>query len=409
MERRVVITGMGAVSPLGNSLDDTWAGIRSGKNGIGRITKLDLSDLNVTMGAELKGFEYHDRKEGRRMDPFTQYGVTAAGEALRMSGLESGGNIDPDRLAVYSGSGIGGIRTLENEFRKGEERGLGRVSPVLVPMIIGNMLAGNIAIVFNAQGSAMHIVTACSCGTNAIGEAWRAIRHGYVDAAIAGAAEAPFATTCFAGFANMTAMSVRTDPDRCSTPFDRERDGFVMGEGAAMVIMEDLGRAEARGARIYGEVVGYGTTCDAFHITQPAPGGAGAAKAMRMALDSAGLAPSDISYINAHGTGTPYNDLYETQAIKTVFGDAAYRTPISSTKSMTGHMLGAAGALEAVICLKAMGDGVIPPTINIRVPDDELDLDYVPDRAREAALGYVMSNSFGFGGHNATLVFKKYE
>jgi 3-oxoacyl-[acyl-carrier-protein] synthase II len=328
---------------------------------------------------------------------------------MAMSGLRSGENIDPDRLGVYAGSGIGGISTLESEFKKFMDRGAGRVSPLLVPMIIGNILAGNISISFNACGSAIDMVTACACGTNAIGEAWRSIRHGYIDAVIAGAGEAPFAATCFAGFTNMTAMSTRTDPDRSSTPFDKERDGFVMGEGAGVVILEELSHAQARGAKIYGEAVGYGTTCDAFHITQPAPGGVGAAKAMRMALDAAGVEPGAISYINAHGTGTPYNDLFETQAVKEVFGDAAYKIPISSTKSMTGHMLGAAGALEAAICLKALEEGIVPPTINLRVPDEELDLDYVPGTARAATLDYVMSNSLGFGGHNASVIFKRYE
>jgi 3-oxoacyl-[acyl-carrier-protein] synthase II len=399
---------MGAVSPLGNNLADTWAGIKAGRNGIGAITKIDVAELNVTLGAEVKGFEYRDKREARRMDLFSQYGVTAAFEAMEMSGLVSGENIEPDRLGVYAGSGIGGISTLESEFRKFTERGAGRVSPLLVPMIIGNILAGNIAIACKAQGSAIDMVTACACGTHAIGEAWRTIRHGYIDAIIAGAGEAPFAATCFAGFTNMTAMSGRRDPDRCSTPFDKERDGFVMGEGAAMVVLEALAHAQARGATIYGEVVGYGSTCDAFHITQPAPDGVGAAKSMRMALDSAGVSPEEISYINAHGTGTPYNDLFETQAIKAVFGEAAYRVPVSSTKSMTGHMLGAAGALEAVICLQSMRDGIIPPTINLRVPDAELDLDYVTEGARKAELRYVMSNSLGFGGHNATVLFKRY-
>jgi 3-oxoacyl-[acyl-carrier-protein] synthase II len=326
-----------------------------------------------------------------------------------MSDLISGENIDPDRLGVYAGSGIGGISTLESDFRKFAERGAKRVSPLLVPMIIGNILAGNIAITCKAHGSAIDMVTACACGTHAVGEAWRTIRHGYIDAIIAGAGEAPFAATCFAGFTNMTAMSKRTDPGRCSTPFDKERDGFVMGEGAGMLVLEELSHAQARGARIYAEVVGYGTSCDAFHITQPAPGGVGAAKAMRMALDSAGVRPDEVSYINAHGTGTPYNDLFETQAIKTVFGDAAYRIPVSSTKSMTGHMLGAAGALEAIICVKALLDGVVPPTINLRVPDEELDLDYVPNTPRGTKLTYAMSDSLGFGGHNATVLFKKYE
>jgi 3-oxoacyl-[acyl-carrier-protein] synthase II len=407
-EKRVVVTGMGAVSPLGGGANESWEGAKAGRNGISAITKMDTSELGAKMGAEVKDFKYHDRKEGRRMDLFCQYGVTAAAEAMAMSGLEAGVNIDADRLGVYAGRGIGGISTLEAEIRKSAERGLGRVSPVLVPMIIGNILAGNIAILNGARGASMDIVTACACGTHAIGEAWRAIRHGYLDAVIAGAAEAPFAPTCYAGFVNMTAMSTRNDPDRCSTPFDKERDGFVLGEGAGMLIVEELGHAVARGARIYAEIAGYGSTCDAYHITQPAPGGEGAAKSMRMALEAAGVGPSEISYINAHGTGTPYNDLYETQAIKAVFGDAARKTPVSSTKSMTGHMLGAAGAIEAIFCVKSILDGVAPPTINLLVPDDELDLDYVPGAAREVDVSYAMSNSFGFGGHNGTVIFKRY-
>jgi 3-oxoacyl-[acyl-carrier-protein] synthase II len=409
MERRVVITGMGAVTPLGNNVSDFWDGVKAGKNGVGPITKMDVSEIKVRMSAEIKDFVYHDKKEARRMDAFCQYGVTAAGEALRESGLVSGENIDPDNLSVYVGSGIGGISTLEHEFEKKMERGSARVSPLLVPMIIGNILPGQISIIYQAKGTCMDIVTACSCGTNAIGEAWRSIRHGYTDAVIAGAAEAPFAPTCFAGFANMTAMSVKTDPDRCSIPFDKERDGFVMGEGAGIVIVEELGRALARGAKICAEVVGYGSTCDAFHITQPAPGGLGAVKSMEMAIKSACIEPSEISYINAHGTGTPYNDLYETMAIKSVFGEKAYDIPVSSTKSMTGHLLGAAGAIEAVICVKAIEEGIIPPTINIRVPDENLDLDYVPDRSRKCNVKYAMSNSLGFGGHNGTLILKKYE
>ncbi|MCL2165631.1 MAG: beta-ketoacyl-ACP synthase II [Oscillospiraceae bacterium] len=409
MERRVVITGMGAITPLGSNADDFWNGVKTGQNSIGPISKIDVSEMKVKMGAEIRDFVYHDKKEGRRMDLFCQYGVTAAGEALAMSDLRSGDNIDPDSLSVYVGSGIGGITTLEQEVEKGLERGPKRVSPVLVPMIIGNILAGNIAIVYKANGSCMDIVTACSCGTNAIGEAWRAIRHGYTEVVIAGAAEAPFAPTCFAGFANMTAMSERTDPNRCSTPFDKERDGFIMGEGAGIVIVEALEHALRRGARIYAEIVGYGSTCDAFHITQPAPGGTGAIKSMEMAIKSACIDPSDISYINAHGTGTPYNDLYETMAIKSVFGKAAYDIPVSSTKSMTGHLLGAAGAIEAIICIKAMEEGIIPPTINLRIPDEGIDLDYVPDHARTANLKYVLSNSLGFGGHNGTLIFKKFE
>ncbi|MDR1028069.1 MAG: beta-ketoacyl-ACP synthase II [Clostridiales Family XIII bacterium] len=409
MEKRVVITGLGAITALGNTADATWARIRRGQHGFAEITKIDVSDLKVKIGAQVREFEFHDKRAGRRMDLFSQYGVTATAEAMAMAGLKSGENIDADRLSVYVGSGIGGIATLEKEIRKSEEYGLRKVSPVLVPMIIGNMLAGQIAIANRAKGSALDIVTACSCGTNAIGEAWRAIRHGYADAIIAGGSEAPFAPTCFAGFVNMTAMSLSTDPDRASIPFDKERDGFVMGEGSAILILESLDFALARGAKILAEVVGYGSTNDAFHITQPSETGEGAAQAMRMAIDAAGLEPGDISYINAHGTSTPLNDLFETRAIKMVFGDCAYDIPISSTKSMTGHMLGAAGAIEAMFCVKAINDGVVPPTVGCRVKDEELDLDYVTDGSRRAEVRYALSNSLGFGGHNATIILKRYE
>ncbi|MDR0357386.1 MAG: beta-ketoacyl-ACP synthase II [Clostridiales Family XIII bacterium] len=409
MEQRVVVTGIGAVTALGNTADETWERIKAGKHGFSEITKIDVSDLKVKIGAQVCGFEFPDKRAGRRMDLFSQYGVVAAAEAMAQAGLKSGDNIAPERLGVYVGSGIGGIATLEKEIRKGEEHGLRKVSPVLVPMIIGNMLAGQIAIANNAKASALDIVTACSCGTNAIGEAWRAIRHGYIDAIIAGGAEAPFAPTCFAGFVNMTAMSLSRDADRASIPFDKERDGFVMGEGSAMLILESMDFALSRGANILAEIIGYGSTNDAFHITQPSETGEGAAQAMRTAMETAGLAPEDISYINAHGTSTPLNDLCETRAIKSVFGDAAYGIPVSSTKSMTGHMLGAAGAAEALFCIRAINDGVIPPTAGYRVKDEELDLDYVTDGCRRADVRCALSNSLGFGGHNATIIFKRCE
>lgn len=410
MERRVVITGMGAVTPLGNNVKDFWEGIKAGKNGIARITHFDPDEQKVKNGGEVRNFEFYDKKEARRSDLFSQYGVTAALEAMEDSGLVSGENIDSDRLSVLVGSGIGGIMTLESEAKKAAEKGtVSRVSPFLVTSVIGNILAGNIAITCHATGSCLGIVTACATGTQAIGEAFRHIKHGYTDAVIAGAAEAPFAPVCFSGFCNMTAMSTREDPDRCSTPFDKERDGFVMGEGSGIVILEEYERAVARGAKIYAEVVGYGSSCDAHHITMPAPDGAGAAKAIELAIAEAGIQPSEVSYINAHGTSTPYNDLFETRAIKQVFGDAAYKVPVSSTKSMIGHLLGAAGAVEAIICVNAMLEGVIPPTINYKVPDEELDLDYVPNTARKQELTYTMSNSFGFGGHNGVLLLKRFE
>lgn len=406
MNRRVVITGMGAVTPLGNNVKDFWEGIKAGKNGVARITHFDPELQKAKNGAEVKDFVFHDKKESRRSDLYSQYGITAALEAMADSGLISGENIDPERLSVLVGSGIGGIMSLEREVNKALEKGITRVSPFLVTSVIGNILAGNIAIACQATGSCLGIVTACATGTHAIGESYRSIKHGYTDAVIAGASEAPFAPVCFSGFANMTAISKRTDPNRCSTPFDKERDGFVMGEGAGIVILEEYEHAVARGASIYAEVVGYGTTCDAYHVTMPSPEGTGAAKAMELAIEEAGIKPEEVSYINAHGTGTPYNDLFETRAIKKVFGDAAYKVPVSSTKSMTGHLLGAAGVVEAIVCVKALLNGVIPPTINLLVPDEELDLDYVPGTARKQALNYTMSNSLGFGGHNGCLLIK---
>ena len=407
MNRRVVITGMGAVTPLGNTAADFWAGIREGKNGIDTITHFDISVQKAIMGGEVKDFTYEDFREGKRMDRSSQFGVTAAKEAMKDSGLVSGENIHPYRLGVLAGTGIGGIMTLETEVTKAVDKGVGRVSALLVPMVIPNILAGNVAIALQAKGSCLGMVTACAAGTHGIGEAYRAIRHGYLDAVVAGAAEAAFAPVCFAGFANMTALSTRTDRNRCSTPFDKERDGFVMGEGAGMLVLEELEHALDRGAQIYGEIGGYGTTCDAYHLTSPSPEGEGAAEAMKMALRDAGLNPEDVDYINAHGTGTPYNDLFETRAVKTVFGPDT-KVPISSTKSMTGHLLGAAGAIEAIVCLKAINDGFLPATINYQIPDEELDLDYVPNQGREAEVNVVLSNSLGFGGHNGTLLFKKY-
>ena len=409
MERRVVITGMGAVTPLGNNVKDFWEGIKAGKNGISRITHFDPEQQKAKMGAQVKDFVFHDKKEARRTDLYSQYGVTAALEAMADSGLVSGENIDPERLSVLVGSGIGGITTLENEVHKAMEKGITRVSPFLVTSVIGNILSGNIAITCQAQGSCLGLVTACATGTHAIGEAYRSIKHGYTDAVIAGASEAPFAPVCFSGFANMTALSTRQDPDRCSTPFDKERDGFVMGEGSGIVILEEYDHAVARGATIYAEIAGYGTTCDAHHITMPSPEGTGAAKAMELAVQEAGISPKEVSYINAHGTGTPYNDLFETRAIKKVFGEDVYKIPVSSTKSMTGHLLGAAGVVEAIVCAKTILDGIIPPTINLLVPDEELDLDYVPATARKQEVTYTLSNSLGFGGHNGSLLLKRFE
>ncbi len=409
MNRRVVITGMGAVTPLGNNVPAFWEGIKEGKNGIGPITHFDTTDFKVKLAAEVKDFtlsDFMDKKEERRMDRFCQLGMVAAIEAYQDSGLE--GHIDPHRLAVMTGSGIGGLSTIEKEQTKLLERGPRRVSPLLIPMIIGNLLGGNIAIRFGAKGLCHSLVTACATGTHCIGEAYYMIRDGRADAIFAGSAEATITPLGIAGFTNMTALSTKEDPNRASIPFDKERDGFVMGEGAGMLMLEELEHAKARGAHIYAEVVGYGSTCDAHHITAPDPQGEGDALAMTMAMEEAGIGPKDLSYINAHGTATPLNDLYETIAIKKALGDEAKHVPISSTKSMTGHMLGAAGAVEAIVCVKALQEGFIPPTINYQTPDEELDLDYVPNEGREAELTYALSNSLGFGGHNGAIVLKKW-
>lgn len=408
-KKRVVITGMGIVGPLGNSSADFWDNIKKGTNGIDRITAFELEGHKVTMGAQVKDFEYPDKRAAKSLDLSSQYAITAAKEAEAQSGIKSGENVDPYRYGVYGSTGIGGICTLERENIKAHEKGYNRVSPHTITMTIPNMVSGNISIALAAKGSSWGLNSACATGTHTIGEAFRAISDGYLDAIMAGSSESPFAPGSFAGFENMKAMSPVSDRDRCCVPFDKERSGFIMGEGAAFFVMEEAEHALSRNASILCEVAGYGTTSDAYHITMPDPESAGVSKAMKLALESAGISPQDIDYINAHGTSTPYNDLYETKAIKNVFGEYAHKVPVSSTKSMTGHALGAAGSMEAFICAKAIEDSYIPPTINYKVPDEELDLDYVPNVGREAELKYVMSNSLGFGGHNAVLIFKKWE
>ena len=409
MEKRVVITGLGVVGPVGNNLEDFWQGIREGRNGIGPVTKLDTSKHKATMGAEVKGFEYPDRRAAKRLDLSVQYALTAAEEAVKDSGLAAGENIDPYRLGVYGSAGIGGLMTLESESVKCAEKGPRRVSPLMIPMTIPNMVSGNISIQTGAKGATMSIATACATGTHSVGEAFRSIKYGWHDAIIAGGTEAPFADVAYAGFANMTALTASEDPDRASIPFDADRDGFVMGEGSAFLVLEEMEHAVNRGAHIYAEVVGYGATSDAHHITMPDPEGAGDAMAMGIAMKEAGIEPEDVDYINAHGTSTKYNDSFETMAIKRAFGQTAYNVPVSSTKSMTGHLLGAAGAIEALICTKAVEEGFIPATINYKNPDPELDLDYVPGQGRQADLRYVMSNSLGFGGHNGVIILKKWD
>ncbi len=407
--RRVAVTGIGAVTPLGNSAADTWEGMKNGKNGIGPITLFDTGSFRAKLAAEVKGFDPRDYMEVNdvlRTDRYAQFAAAAARQAADDSGVE--GTVDPDRFAVIFGTGIGGIGTFEKEHAKMLEKGARRVSPLLIPMMIGNMAAGLIAIRHGCRGSVMPAVTACASGSNAIGEAMRLIRHGYADAAITGGAEAGIIPSAIAGFVNMKALSVSENPDEASLPFDRRRGGFVMGEGAAALILEEYEHARARGARIYGEVCGYGSTCDAYHITAPDPEARGGARAMADAMREAGWTENDTVYINAHGTGTPMNDVIETAAIKLALGpENAKKARVSSTKSMTGHMLGAAGAVEALACLFALNEGIIPPTINLKEQDEACDLDCTPNRAVRAGITLALSSSLGFGGHNACLAFRK--
>lgn len=410
MKNRVVVTGMGAVTPLGNNAVDFWQGIKAGKCGIAPITAFDITNFKSTLAAEVKGFnpeDYMDKKEAKRMDRYCQFGMAAAEEAYKDAGLDSA-TFDRDRFGVIVGSGIGGLLTIEEQHSRLLEKGPGRVSPFFIPMAISNMAAGNIAIKLNARGVCTSIVTACATATHAIGESFQKIIRGEADIIVTGGAEAPITPLAVAGFTSMTALSGSSDPARASIPFDKDRDGFVMGEGAGIVILESLDHALKRNAKIYAEVVGYGATCDAYHMTAPAPSGEGGARAMKMALDDAGISPDQAPYINAHGTSTPYNDKYETEAIKAVFGDTAYKMPVSSTKSMTGHLLGAAGGVETIICVKAVQEDFVPPTIGYCTPDEECDLDYVPKTGRKHPLNYAMSNSLGFGGHNATIIVKKW-
>ncbi|MBU5264352.1 beta-ketoacyl-ACP synthase II [Bacillus atrophaeus] len=410
-KKRVVVTGLGTLSPLGNDVETSWKNAINGVSGIGPITRVDSEEYPAKVAAELKDFnveDYMDRKEARKMDRFTQYAVVAAKMAVQDAGLEITDDIAP-RVGVWVGSGIGGLETLESQFEIFLTKGPRRVSPFFVPMMIPDMATGQISIALGAKGVNSCTVTACATGTNSIGDAFKVIQRGDADAMITGGTEAPLTRMSFAGFSANKALSTNPDPKTASRPFDKNRDGFVMGEGAGIVVLEELEHALARGARIYGEIVGYGSTGDAYHITAPAQDGEGGARAMQEAIKDAGLAPEEIDYINAHGTSTYYNDKYETMAIKTVFGEHANKLAISSTKSMTGHLLGAAGGVEAIFSILAIKDGIIPPTINIETPDEECDLDYVPDTARKQDLNVVLSNSLGFGGHNATLIFKKYQ
>lgn len=407
--RRVVVTGLGAITPVGNTARATWDSLKAGTNGIGPITLFDTADFKAKLGAQVKDFEaeqYLERNDILRTDRYAQFAVAAAQQAVEESGIE--GHVAPERFAVQFGTGIGGITTFETEHSKLLNRGPRRVSPLFIPMMIANMASGMIAIRHDCRGSAIPSVTACASGSNAIGEAMRMIRHGYADAVITGGAEAAITPSAVAGFVNMQALSVSEDPNAASLPFDKRRGGFVIGEGAVALVLEEYEHAISRGARIYGEVCGYGSTCDAHHITAPHPEARGGAQAMLDAMAEAGYTSEDTVYINAHGTGTPMNDAVETAAIKTALGEAAARRAyISSTKSMTGHMLGAAGAVEALACLMALQEGIIPPTINLKEPDEACDLNYVPNRAVPAEITLALSNSLGFGGHNACLAFRK--
>lgn len=412
MNHRVVITGMGVVSPLGNDRETFWDALLSGKSGIGPITHFDASQFPSRIAGEVKHFDplnYMEKKDARRMDRFVQFAVAAAKMALEDAAFDMQ-SIDPDRVGVYIGSGIGGLNTWEEQHRILLEKGPRRVSPFFIPMMIANMASGQVSIMTGAKGPNSAAISACATGTHAIGDAFRIIQRGEADAMLAGGAEATITPTAFAGFSSMKALSTsrNDEPTKASRPFDKDRDGFVMSEGSGVLLLERLEHAIARGARIYAEVAGYGMSGDAYHLTSPAPGGEGAARCMKRALKDAGLRPEDVGYINAHGTSTDYNDALETMAIKSTFGAHAHELAISSTKSMTGHLLGAAGAVEAIATALALKDQILPPTINYETPDPECDLDYVPNESRRAEITAAISNSLGFGGHNATIALKKF-
>ena len=412
MLKRVVITGLGIISPVGTGLEKFWTSLTAGVSGIRLLTRFDPTDFKTKIAGEVKDFEptrYMDRKEARRMDRFTQFAVAASGMAIEDAALNFQ-NEDRDRIGVILGSGVGGIETLEEQAHVLFEKGPGRVSPLFVPMMIANMGSGQVAIKHRLRGPNTTSVSACASSSNAIGDAFKILQYGRAEVMITGGAEAAITPLAMAGFIQMKAMSTRNEePEKSSRPFDLGRDGFVIGEGAAILILETLEHALDRGARIYAEIVGYGSTCDAFHMTAPDPEGYGAANSMKEALGDAGIKPSEVDYINAHATATPPGDKAETLAIKKVFGEYASKVAISSTKSMTGHLLGASGGLEAIVCVLAIKEGIIPPTINYEQPDPDCDLDIVPNIARKLKVDVALSNSFGFGGHNATLVFKKYQ
>ena len=409
--KRVVVTGMGAITPIGNSVDEFWAAVKKQTVGIGEITKMDATDYKVKLAAEVKGFdarEHMDAKTARRMEAFCHYAVAATEEAVKDSGLDLQQE-DPYRVGVSIGSGIGSLQTIEREFQKLLKGGPRKVSPLMVPMLISNMAAGNVSILFGLKGKSINVVTACATGTHSIGEAFRTIQYGDAEVMVAGGTESAITPSGMAGFTSLTALTTAEDPLRASIPFDKERGGFVMGEGAGVVVLEELEHALKRNAKIYAEIVGYGATSDAFHITSPAEDGSGAAKAMEMAMADAKVTPADVDYINAHGTGTHHNDLFETKAIKLAMKEEASRVKISSTKSMVGHLLGAAGGVEFITCVKSIEDNYLHPTVGYRVPDEECDLDYITDGPVEQEVNCCLSNSLGFGGHNATLCVKRFE
>ncbi|MBS5794055.1 MAG: beta-ketoacyl-ACP synthase II [Lachnospirales bacterium] len=411
MERRVVITGMGLVTPVGNNINEFWENIKNGKHGIGKITHFDTSDSKVKIAAELKNFEPEkvlDKKEIRRLEPFSVYALYAAQEAVDNSGLDLE-KIDPYRFGTIVGSGMGGIGMIEDQMLKMAEKGPSRLAPLFIPSVITNMASGHVAIRFGAKGSCETAITACATSTSCIGMAYRNIKYGYEDVILAGGTESTITKAGIGGFAALKALSTSEDLDRASIPFDKERNGFVMGEGAGIVVIEELEHAKARGAKILAEIVGYGATCDAYHMTAPCEDGDGAARAMIKAMEEGNVNPNDITYINAHGTSTPANDVGETKAIKAALKDNAYKVSISSTKSMTGHLLGATGAVEAITCVLALQNNFVPPTVGYKVPDEECDLDYTPNVGKEREMKYALSNTLGFGGHNSVLCLKKWE
>ena len=411
MSRRVVVTGVGAITPIGNDVETFWEGLKEKKLGIGPISYFDTTDYKVKLAAEVKGFDpkqYMDPKAARRMETFSQFAVAATKEALENAGLDMEKE-DPYRVGVAVGSGIGSLQAMERDHKKLLEKGPSRVNPLLVPMMISNMAAGNVAIQFGLKGKCINVVTACATGTHSIGEAFRSIQYGEADVMVAGGTESSITPLGVAGFTALTALSTSEDPAHASRPFDENRDGFVMGEGAGVVVLESLEHAQARGAKILAEVVGYGATCDAYHITSPAEDGSGAARAMTEAMKDAGIQPEDIDYVNAHGTSTHHNDLFETKAIKLALGDHAYKTRINSTKSMIGHLLGAAGGVEFIVCVKSIQDGFIHATAGLEVPGEGCDLDYTMGEGVSTDVRYAISNSLGFGGHNGSLIVKRFE